>query len=145
MNEEFVKKISMNEVFENSVIGAEMDPKVVMDLSIFNVGGCNTVRSSIQKMFETFMDENEPWLLIGIPNRHVADRYWLHENHGGDEKFTEELTTYFVRRPVCRWNAQKMQSESSEYVRTETVFSTNSLENQNGLGELLWRICERRW
>ena len=31
-------------------------------------------------------------------------------------KFTKESTTYFVKGPVCRWNVQKMRSESSEYV-----------------------------
>ena len=29
-------------------------------------------------------------------------------------KFTKDSTTYFVKGPVCRWNVQKMRSESSE-------------------------------
>ena len=41
-------------------------------------------------------------------------------------KFTKESTTYFVKGLVCRWNVQKMQSESSEYVRKTTGFFTNS-------------------
>ena len=40
--------------------------------------------------------------------------------------FTKESTTYFVKGPVCRWNVQKMRSESSEYVRKTTGFFTNS-------------------
>ena len=47
----------------------------------------------------------------------------LHEHPGG---FTKESTTYFVKGPVCRWNVQRMQSESSEYVRKTTGFFTNS-------------------
>ena len=35
-------------------------------------------------------------------------------------KFTKESTTYFVKRLVCRWNVQKMRSESSAYVRIPT-------------------------
>ena len=48
MNEKFVK---------NSVMNAQIDPKVVMDLF------------SNQKLLAEFIDVNEPWLLIGIPNR----------------------------------------------------------------------------
>ena len=99
------------------------------------------------------MDENEPWLLVGIPNRtpffvtqyferhsassdqhmkklmslheglhvvmrqHFADHDRLHENPGGHaswrepamRKLAKELTTYFVRGLVCRWNVQKMR------------------------------------
>ena len=57
--------------------------------------------------------------------QHFVDRYWLHEHPGGHaswreptmKKFTKESTAYFVKGPVCRWNVQKMRSESSEYVR----------------------------
>ena len=121
-----------------------------------------------QKLLEELVDENEPWLFIGIPSRdrffvtqclerhpessdqhtkkpmslreglhvmmrcymrqHFADRYWLHEHPGGHaswreptmRKFTKESTTYFVKGLVCRWNVQKMRSESSEYVRKTT-------------------------
>ena len=41
-------------------------------------------------------------------------------------KFTKESTTYFVKGSVCRWNIQKVRSESSEYVRKTTVFFTKS-------------------
>ena len=63
-------------------------------------------------------------------------------------KFTKESTTNFVKGPVCRWNVQKVRSELSEYVRKTTGFS--QLENQNSLGELLWRehaqeVWERNW
>ena len=66
--------------------------------------------------------------------QHFADRHWLHEHPGGHaswreptiRKFTTESTAYFVKGPVCRWNVQKMRSESSEYVRKTTGFFTNS-------------------
>ena len=60
MNEEFVK---------NSVVIAKIDPKVVMELSTFKIGGWNNVQPSNQNLLEAFMGEMEPWLLIGIPNR----------------------------------------------------------------------------
>ena len=41
-------------------------------------------------------------------------------------KFTKASTTCFVKGPVCRWNVQKMRSESGEYVRKTTGFFTNS-------------------
>ena len=125
-----------------------------------------------QKLLEECIDENELWLLIGIPSRdpfhvtqywgrhsvgsdqhmkklmslreglhvmmqcymrqHVADPYWLHPGGHASwreptmRKFMKESTTYFVKGPVYRWNVQKMQSESSEYVRKTTDFFTNS-------------------
>ena len=176
MNEKFVK---------NSLTNANIYPKVVMDLSILKIGGWSSLEPSNHKLLEEYIDENEPWLLIGIPSRdpllvtqhlerhsassdqemkklmslpeglhvimqcnmrrHFADRYRLHEHPGGlaswreltMRKFTKESTTYFVRGLVCRWNMQKMQSESSEYVRKTTGFLHKQLENQNSLGELL--------
>ena len=43
-----------------------------------------------------------------------------------DEEFTKESTTYSVKGSLCRWNVQKMQSGSSEYVRKTTGFVTHS-------------------
>ena len=54
---------------KNFVMDAEIDPKVVMDLSIFKIGGWNISQPSNRKLLEEFIDENEPWLLIGIPSR----------------------------------------------------------------------------
>ena len=45
-------------------------------------------------------------------------------------KFTEASTTYIVKGLVCRWNVQKMRSETSEYVRKTTG---------------PWRVWERNW
>ena len=69
--------------------------------------------------------------------QHFTDRYWLHEQPRGRalwteptmRKFTKEPTTYFVRGRVCGWNIQKMQSESSEYVRKTTGFLNIDLES----------------
>ena len=70
--------------------------------------------------------------------QHFADRYWLHEHPGGHaswreptmRKFIKESTTYFVKGPVCRWNVQKMRSESSEYVRKQRVSSQSVGESK---------------
>ena len=175
MGEELVQNGVMDEKFvKNFVMDSKIDPKVVMDLSIFKVGGWNILPPSNRKLFEEFIDENEPWLLIGIPigdsfftiqylerhfvssdqhmkelvhvmmhcytRQHFADRYWLHEHPGGHaswrettmRKFTKGSTTYFVKGPICRWNIQKMRSESSEH-----VWKTTGVFNQNSLGELL--------
>ena len=173
MNEELVQNGVMNEKFvKNFVMNAKIDPKVVKDLSILKTGGWNSLQPINQKMLEEFIDENELWLLIGIPStdpflvtqylerhsvssdqnmknlmslreglhvmmqcymrQHFADRYWLHENPGGHaswreptmRKFTKESTSYFVKRPVSRWNVQKMRSESSMFGRQQVSSQT---------------------
>ena len=40
-----------------------------MDLSIFKIGGWNSLQTSNRKLLEEFINENEPWLLIDIPSR----------------------------------------------------------------------------
>ena len=169
-NEKQVQNSVMNEnLVKNIVMNAKIDPKVVMDLSIFKIGGWNSLQPINQKLLEESFDENEPRLLIGIPSRdpihvtvylgrhsvssdrmslreglhvmmqcnmrqHFADRYWLQEHPGGRaswrkptmRKFTREPTNYLVKGHACRWCVQKMQSESSDYVRKTTGFFTNS-------------------
>ena len=64
-------------------------------------------------------------------------------------KFTKESTTDFVKGLVCRWNVQKMRSESSEYVRKTTVFFTNSWRIKKALEryfeEHAQEVWERNW
>ena len=70
MKEELVQNSVMNETFvKNFVMSTKIDPKVVMVLSIFSIGGWNSLHPINQKMLEEFIDEYEPWLLIGIPSR----------------------------------------------------------------------------
>ena len=57
------------EFVKNSVMNGNIDPKVVMERSTFNIGGWNNFQPSSQHLLEHFVDDNEPWLLIGIPNR----------------------------------------------------------------------------
>ena len=59
MDEKFVK---------NFVMDAKIGPKVVMVMSIIKLGGLNSLQPINQKLLEEFIDENEPWLLIGIPS-----------------------------------------------------------------------------
>ena len=42
-----------------------------------------------------------------------------------DEEIHKRIN-HFEKGRVCRWNVQKMRSESSEYVRNPTGFFTNS-------------------
>ena len=55
-------------MIQNFVMDAKIDPKVVMDLSTFKIGGWN-LQPSNRKLLEEFIDENEPWLLIRTPGR----------------------------------------------------------------------------
>ena len=54
---------------KNFAMDAKIDSKVVMDLSIFKIGGWNSLQPINQNLLEEFIDKNEPWLLIGIPSR----------------------------------------------------------------------------
>ena len=60
MDEKFVK---------NSVMDAEIDPKVAMDLSIFNIGGWTILQPSNRKLLEECINEKESCLLIRIPSK----------------------------------------------------------------------------
>ena len=64
-------------------------------------------------------------------------------------KFTKESTTYFVKGPVCRWNVQKMRSESSEYVLKTMGFFTNSwrikIALESYFEEHAQEVWERNW
>ena len=69
-DEELVQNDVMDGKFvKNSVMNAKIDPKVVMDRSIFKIGGWKSLQPINQNLLEEFIDENEPWLLIGIPSR----------------------------------------------------------------------------
>ena len=46
---------------------AKIEPKVVMDLSILIIGGWNSLHTINRNLLEEFIDENEPWLLVGGP------------------------------------------------------------------------------
>ena len=61
--------VTHEEFVKNSEMNAKNDPKVVMVQSIYKIGGWNNLQPSNQHLLEQFMDENEPWLLIAIPNR----------------------------------------------------------------------------
>ena len=64
-------------------------------------------------------------------------------------KFTKESTIYFVTGSVCKWNVQKMRSESSESVRKTTGFFTNSWRIKIALEshseEHAQEVWERNW
>ena len=55
MDEELVQNIVMGGKFvKNSVMNARIDPKVVMDLSLFKIGGWNSLQPRNQKLLEEF-------------------------------------------------------------------------------------------
>ena len=70
MDEELIQNVVMDETFvRNFVMDAKNDAKVVMDLTLFKIGGWNILQPSNRKLLEEFNHENEPCLLIGIPSR----------------------------------------------------------------------------
>ena len=83
MNEEFVKNIVMNEEFVKNIgMNAKIDPKVVLEHSIFKICGWNNFHPSNQILLEEFMDESEPWLLIC---KHYAQP--THTSHARTREF----------------------------------------------------------
>ena len=61
MVDEWVQNGVMDGKFvKNFVIDAKIDPKVVMDLSIFEISGWNILQPSNRKLLEEYIDENEP-------------------------------------------------------------------------------------
>ena len=70
MDEELVQNGLMDENFvKNFVMGAKIGPKLVMDLSVFKIGGWNILQPSNRELLEEFINETEPRLLIRIPSR----------------------------------------------------------------------------
>ena len=90
-------------------MNATFDPKFLMDLSIFKIGGCNKLTPSKHKLLEEFMYENVTCsdqymkklmslhvhvMMQCCMRQHFADRYWLHEPSGGhasERNFDEEV------------------------------------------------------
>ena len=59
MDEELVQNGVMDAKFvKNFVMDAKIDPKVVMDLSIFKIGGWNSLQPINQNLLEEFIDKN---------------------------------------------------------------------------------------
>ena len=125
MDEELVQNGVMDGNFvKNFVMDAKMDPKVVMHLSTFTIGGFFVIQclerhsvSSDQHMKKLMSPRESLHVMMQCYMRqHFVDCYWLHEHPGGHApwreptmiKFTKGSTTYFVKGPVCRWNVLKM-------------------------------------
>ena len=70
MDEEWFQNVVMDGQFvKNSVVGAKIDPKVVMDLSMVKIGGWNTLEPSNRILSEGSVNENKPRLSIKILSR----------------------------------------------------------------------------
>ena len=64
MSEELVQNSVMNEeLVQNNVMNEKFVKNFLMN------AGCNSLQPSNQNLLEDLIDENEPWLLIGIPSR----------------------------------------------------------------------------
>ena len=60
MDEELVQNVLMDRQFvKNFVMGANIDPQVVMDLFTFKIGGWNILQSSNRKLLEEGIEEND--------------------------------------------------------------------------------------
>ena len=88
MNEESVQNGAMDEkIVKKFVKDAKIDPKVVMELSILKIGGWNSLQPINQNLLEGFIDENETWLLVGIPSRDpfLVTQYLERHSLGSDQ------------------------------------------------------------
>ena len=136
-----------------------------------------------RKLLEEFIDETEPCLLIGTPSRdsfntiqssdphmkelmplreglHVTTQWYLRQLDAcrRSASWRESARRNFMEGPICRWNVQKMWSESSEYVWNTTGAFINSWRIKTALeryfekraheiGEInsrkttLWNMC----
>ena len=81
-------------VVKNFVMDAKIDPEVVMDLSIFKIGGLNSLQPINQNLLEEFIGENELRLLIGIPSRDpfLVTQY-LERHAGSSDQHMKKLTS----------------------------------------------------
>ena len=71
---------------------AKIDPKVVMDLSIFKIGGWNSLQPRKQNLLEEFIDKNEPRLSNRIPSRDpFMITQYLERHTESSEQHTKKL------------------------------------------------------
>ena len=80
--------VMIEELVQNDVMDAKIEPKVVMDLSIFNIGGWNSLEPINQNLLEEFIDENKPWLFFGIPIRDsfFVTQYFERHSQSSDQQ-----------------------------------------------------------
>ena len=145
-----VQNVAMCEkIVQNFVMGAKIDPKVVMDLSIFKIGGWNILQFSNRKLLEeSYEEENYRCCLMGVLSRgsflvmnyvkeltllreglhemmqsyrrqHFAANDDLHEHPRGHSSWRESTRMKFMN---VQMEYSKMRSEPSEYM-------------------MLWKIC----
>ena len=89
MYEEFVKNTVMNEKFVKYVVmHAGIEWKVVMDLSMFKIGGWNTLQDSNPNLLDELTSGNRPWLLLGIQNKDPFFVTRFSERHSVDFRST---------------------------------------------------------
>ena len=121
MDEELVQNVVMDGKFaKNFVVGAKIDPKVVMDLSIFKIGGWNTQQPSDRNLLAcgnpkvkeskwqnrllTLLCEGLCELLVTLQQQHFAASNDLHEH----------LRRHSLWKDSMKMESSKMRSESSE-------------------------------
>ena len=163
MDEELVQNVAMDEeLVQNVATGAKIDPKVEMDLSMFEIDGWKILQPSNRKLLEESNEEAATVaLLIETPSRdsflvmhyvkeltlpreglretmqcykrqHFAAGNELHEHPGGHSSGRESTRMKFMN--ILEYS--KMRSESSEYMwKTRSIFYLDSL------GELLRKTC----
>ena len=148
-------------IVKNFVMDANIDPKVVMDLSIFEIGGWNILQPSIPKLLEESVEEDElQLLLVGILSRdsffvrhcvkelmplreglhemmqcyrrqHYAASNDLHERPRGHSSWEESTRMKLMN---IEMECSKMRSAWSEYMWKTRVVLIH-------FGEPLWRVC----
>ena len=147
MNEELVFNGVMNEeLVQNDVMNAKIDLKVMMDLSIFKIGGWNSLQPINQELLIGF-PSRDPLLAPQFLERHsvssdqymkklmslregfhvmmqchmqqhFADRYWLHEHPGGHASWRELTMRKFTNESLRGRTCVQMEC-SEDAIRIE--------------------------
>ena len=176
MSEELVQNGVMNEKKkkrEELRDNVKIDPKVVMGLSIFKIGGWNSLQTINQKLLEEFIDENEPWS-IGIPCRDPFLETQHSEPHSVsldqhmkklslreglqvmmlcymrcivERTYDEEIynrINHLLRERTCV-QVECSEDAISEHVRKTTGFYTNSWRIQTALESYFEEHAQEVW
>ena len=121
-----MKKLVQNgeQVVKNFVMGAKTDPKVVMDLSVFKIGGWNVLQSSNRKLSEECINENESRLSIRVPSR---DSFFM--MHYLEQPFVCDNRNVKEPKPICEDFHEMMQCYGQQHFAASNDLHENILED----------------
>ena len=92
----FVKNIVRDEkIVKNIVKNAQTDPNVEMYPSNLKLVDGTISSPSNQSLMDEFLDENEPWLSVGIPNRDpFFVTHYMERHSARSDQHMKKLTSF---------------------------------------------------